>query len=70
MPVSAKAITPLVPTAQYEPGKGSKGHRNQKQFFHIRKNPAHNIKHRKYCKKTKKENINEPEQHNTLWKYK
>ena len=63
MPVSAKAITPPIPNAQYEPGEGSKGHRNQMKLSCLWKNPAHNIKYRKYCMKNKEENIKKPIPH-------
>jgi hypothetical protein len=63
MPVSAKAITPPIPNAQYEPGSGRKGHRNQMQSSCLWNNPAHNIKYRKYCMKNKEENIKKPVPH-------
>ena len=63
MPVGTKAITPSIPNAQYEPGEGSKGHRNQMQFSCLWKHPTHDIKQGKYCMKNKKENIKEAVPH-------
>ena len=63
MPVGAKAITPSIPNAQYEPREGGEGKRNQMQFSCLWKNPTHDIKQGKYCMKNKEENIKEAVPH-------
>ena len=59
MPVGTKAIAPSIPNAKEKPGEGSEGKSNQMQFSCLWKNPANNIKQRKYCMKNKEENIKE-----------
>ena len=63
MPVGTKAITPSIPNAQEKPGEGGERKSNQMQFSCLRKNPADNIKQRKYCMKNKEENIKETVPH-------
>lgn len=65
MPVGTKAITPTIPNAQEKPGESSEGKSNQMKLSCLWKNPADNIKQRKYCMKNKEENIEETVPHRT-----
>ena len=59
VPVSAQAITPAIPDAQYKPGKSCKQHGDQMQFSCFWENPTDDIKQCKYRMKYEKEDIEE-----------